>query len=684
MLGDGIFQSVVVLQRYQGRLVARDPFSGKLLHYLSADEIKLAGKSEYAVWRYGQLPDKQLALTFDDGPDPIWTPKILDLLAKYHAQATFFLIGSSVAKYPEVANRIVREGHVIGNHTLTHPQISQIDAATMQRELVLTDHIIRAATNRATKFFRSPYGGNDDMDIRKDANALYEVQKDGYIPTAFDIDSNDWEFETIPLLPTPLVLDGKGHVVLFHDGGGDRAVTYKYLEQTLAHAKSMGYTFTSVRWIAPNPKQDFTVVSPSILDRVTFGVARGLFSWVQYLLTALFVIGIVGSVVQVGLNACLVLVHEFKRRHWSSLPQSSRLVTVAVAAWNEEKVIEKTILSLLKSDYPNIEIIAANDGSTDSTGEILDRLAQNDSRIRVLHLVNGGKSQALNQAFRIAKGDIVVTLDADTIFKQNTISCLVRHFGNSRVGAVAGQIRVGNVRGLLTAWQSLEYASSIGLERTSQSVTGTITVVPGACAAWRKKAVLKVGGYTGDTLAEDCDLTLKMQRLGYKIIQDNEAVAWTEAPEKLGPLLKQRFRWTFGNIQAFWKHRSMMFRPRHGLLGMVVLPYTFFSLAMPIIFLPLLYGALVVGLLNGGPYAKRVVLFAAIFTAAQLVSSLFGLLVSRAGLWHLLIVPLFRFINEPMRVYLLYRSFFAALKGRLHGWNRVERTGSVRANAGLG
>ena len=259
----------------------------------------------------------------------------------------------------------------------------------------------------------------------------------------------------------------------------------------------------------------------------------------------------------------------------------------------------------------------------------MDRLGRADPRLRVFHIPNGGKGKALNLAFREAAHDRVVTFDADTVVPPDAVARLVRHFERPRVVGVAGLVKVGNITSLLTAWQSLEYISSIGVERSAQSVLGTITVVPGACAAWRRSQVLAVGGFAADTLAEDCDLTLKLQRAGGTIVQDNTALAFTEAPEGLMTLLKQRFRWSFGNLQALWKHRSMMFRPRHGLLGLVILPYTFVSLALPIVFLPLLYAGLINSVLAG--HHSSILVIAALFTLGQGLICCFGLLLTGSG-----------------------------------------------------
>jgi biofilm PGA synthesis N-glycosyltransferase PgaC len=676
LFGAGVYQRIVELQRSYGRTVATDLFTRKIVHWLSPEEVHAVGNAKYAFERYGVLPKKQLALTFDDGPDRKWTPKILDLLARYDIQATFFVIGKEVAQDPELTRRMVREGHLLGNHTFTHFGDWPGGESQTTIEMALTDHVIRAATGKATELFRNPYGGNDTRTVHDDLTSIYTAQKLGYQTLAFDLDTNDWQFETRHLKPVPLDLkDGRGHVVLLHDGGGDRTLTYTYLERTIKQARQLGYVFTTPRWIANDAVSVYRSVRPSVTDRATLFVAQGLFSWAEYTLLLLFILGVASMFGLAILNICLASAHERRRRR-QPVPAHTGPVTVAIAAYNEEAVIERTVQSVLQSSGVQLELLVINDGSTDGTRDILDRISRRDPRVRVFHIPNGGKGNALNLAFREARNERIVTFDADTVVPPDTVPRLARHLGTRRrVAGVAGLVKVGNVKGVLTAWQSLEYISSIGVERTAQSVLGTITVVPGACAAWMRRDVLAVGGFTTDTLAEDCDLTLKLQRAGRKIIQDNTAVAFTEAPQGLRPLLKQRFRWSFGNLQALWKHRSMMFRWRHGLLGMIVLPYTFISLGLPIIFLPLLYTALTTSALDGG-YAI-ILVFALVFTVGQGLISFCGLLITRSSLRHLLIVPLFRIISEPLRIYLLYKSVFAALRGREHGWNKLARTGAV-------
>jgi biofilm PGA synthesis N-glycosyltransferase PgaC len=281
----------------------------------------------------------------------------------------------------------------------------------------------------------------------------------------------------------------------------------------------------------------------------------------------------------------------------------------------------------------------------------------------------------LNRALAEVRTELVVTFDADTVIGPGTVEALVRHFVDPRVAAVAGQVRVGNRRGLLTRWQSLEYLTAIGLDRTAQSLLGAIMVVPGACAAWRRSAVLAAGGFDPRTLAEDCDLTLSLQRAGWRIEQDHDAVALTEVPQSARSLVRQRFRWMFGTLQAVWKQRAMLLRPRYGALGLVVMPYSVLSVVVPLVFLPVAYWLIVQSVLAGD--LRTVLLYLGVLTGLHLVMATVAVALMRERWWHLLVVPVYRVIYEPLRTYLLYSTALAVLRGRMVGWDKLTRTNTV-------
>jgi cellulose synthase/poly-beta-1,6-N-acetylglucosamine synthase-like glycosyltransferase/peptidoglycan/xylan/chitin deacetylase (PgdA/CDA1 family) len=658
------------VRRQAGLTYLLDAFSGRVLRTATADEAETIGKHPYVLEWYGHLAPHQLVLTFDDGPDPQNTPAILDILSREHVPATFFLIGANAARYPVLVNREIREGHVVGNHTLTHSGAG--NSNVWEREqLIGYERIIRAAAGYSTRLFRLPYGNPDG-----NALAVLEAQQLGYLTVNYDVDTNDWQYQPGQTVPLPK-LDGKGHVVLMHDGGADRAATIELLPQLIAEAKAEGYTFTTVASLVPKAAGPARV-TPSVADRFTFYSAWTIIVLPAQLITWLFWFGAASLTIMSLIYIVLALINQRRQnsRKWPPGPRSTALVTVALPVYNEEKVLAKTLGALARTDYPRFEVVAVDDGSSDDTWGVLTDYASVWPRLRIFRQEsNRGKAAALNRAIAEAQGEIIVTLDGDTILEPPAIGKLARHFADPQLGVVAGQVKVGNRRNVVTAWQSLEYMSGICITRMAEGLVGAITIAPGACAAWRKRSVVEAGGYSSQTLAEDCDLTLSIHKLGYRVVQDNEAIAWTEAPMSVRALAKQRLRWTFGTLQAFRKHRGMVLRPRFGILGMVVLPYALLSILIPLMFMPLTYTAAVLSIMSGR--WQYVALFAALVAGIHLITSIAAIRMVRERVWHLLVVPIYRLIYEPLRIYVLYRSLLMVAKGKAMGWYRPKRTNTV-------
>src|SRR5712675_1514809 len=312
------------------------------------------------------------------------------------------------------------------------------------------------------------------------------------------------------------------------------------------------------------------------------GFIFGIWHWFRLSIATIFIVGIVmvsGRALIIGI---LALVEKLRPDHLV-MPNPVPAVTVLIPAHNEETVIVQTVKSVLASDLKDLRVIVVNDGSIDRTGDLLDGNFGRDSRVRIIHQVNRGKAAALGRALGETDTEIVVTIDADTEIEPNAISKLLRHFSDEKVGAVAGNVKVGNRSRWLTRWQALEYITSQNMEKRAFDLLNCITVVPGALGAWRKSAIEAAGGITADTVAEDADLTVAIRRLGWRIGYDEEAIAWTEAPETPSALIRQRFRWTFGTLQAFWKHRDTLLRAKYGTLGWIALPNMFlFQLLLPL------------------------------------------------------------------------------------------------------
>lgn len=676
------FVRMALVERTEGRVYLADPFSNDIFREATAQEIGEIGGSPYVMERFGAPGDHEMMFTFDDGPSAQDTPAILDILSREGVPATFFTIGRNIVKNPEIFQRIIREGHMVGNHTMSHADFYANDDMRNREELIATDRIMRSTAGYATRLFRIPEGDPDNNPL-----AVLQAQQLGYLHVDMDLDTLDWNYAPGQEVAVP-ELDGSGAVVLLHDGGGDRSGTVKMLEKLIVDAKAKGYTFSTIGPIVPPDFQPVLTMDPSFADHATMSASVLLIVAPDTLITWLFWFGIGSLTIMSVLYVVLALVNHRRqqRKRWPRLEEAELpLVSVILPVFNEEPVIARTLAALKASDYPAIEVIAIDDGSTDRTLAVIEAAAREWPQLRVLTQQNAGKSAASNRGIGAALGEIIVTLDGDTIFEPQTVRMLARHFTDPdtgrHIGAVAGHVKVGNRRNLLTAWQSLEYISGICVTRMAEGLVGAISIVPGACAAWRAEALVKTGGYSHETMAEDADLTLSIQRLGYKVVQENRAVAWTEAPMTVRGLARQRLRWTYGNVQALYKHRSMILHPGCGVLGMIALPYALLSTLIPLVFMPLTI--IVAGMSVASGNWSSIAAFAAFVAITHMVISIVAVLMVRERLWHLLIVPIYRIIYEPLRAYLLYASLLRALKGQVVGWYKPERTNSVTAPAVL-
>ena len=686
VVGQGPLVRVLKVRRDNGQVAGADPSTKAVVATFTAADRQRIGASSYVIQRFGysDAAQRTMSLTFDDGPDVKWTPELLDLLAAEKVPATFFATGTMIARNPEIFQREVREGHAVANHSLTHVDVSTASSWRARLELTATDHVIRAVTGKQVGYFRLPYEGDDEKSTRDAMEGLLRSQRYGYLVASHDFDSDDWRYASHELtgdMPLPS-LNGQNLTVLLHDGGGaGREVTIDYVRKLIAYAKSEGYTFQTMPAVQPALADRVFDVEPTIWDKLTLALVQFWFVWPSVLLRGLFVLGVT-LVIVVGLGNCVIAVIR-RRRHnrvvWPPADEDQTPVSVVLAGYNEEQIIGRTLHSVLASKHPLAEVIMVNDGSTDRTGEKVREIARRDSRVHLIEQENTGKPGALNAGLQKASSEIIVTLDADTLVTPETIGRLVRHIAadsTGRLGAVAGVVRVGNrKRNILTRWQSLEYLTQIGVERAAQDGMGAISIVPGACAAWRKAAIEQVGGYTDVTLAEDCDLSLSLHRAGWRVTQDDESIAFTEAPETVDALLDQRVRWTFGSLQAIWKHRDLLFRSRYGLLGWYVLPQHALAIIVPLVFLPFI---VFMGIRTAHEQGIQVVLFYfLLFLAAHLIIAAVGIVLMREKWRNLWMVPVYRIVYEPLRAYLLYTAVYMAVRGVRAGWKKLARTGTL-------
>lgn len=681
VIGQGPLVRIVHIQQANNTFYAAPLYTKTGAIPLTQQERLIVGDHEFAIQRYGQpASGKQIALTYDDGPDPTYTPRVLDILSKNNIQATFFVTGDNVVKHSAIAERTANEGHVVANHTFNHVDFDFVGTSRGKQELIQTNRVITAATNTRSSFFRLPYMGNDEQSMRNHILGILTAQQLGYIIAGHNFDSDDYLFDAGAEQVLP-AFDGQPIVALLHDAGGDRTQTIAYTERIIAEAKSKGYSFITLNQMYTQTPPLVAAASPSIADRTSFILASAYLVWPREIVTKLFFLTVIMLFLTMVVNIALAVYNMLRRHRFARRPRGyNPLVSVVISAYNEESVLSSTVRSILASNYRNLEIVIVDDGSKDNTGAVAAELDKRYKRVRAFTKPNGGKSSGLNFGIKHAKGEIIVGIDADTIFPPATMGQLVRHFADPEVGAVAGNVKVGNIQNIVTRWQMLDYIIGIHIERNAQAALGAVMIVPGACGAWRRSVVLAAGGYKHVTLAEDFDLTLSVHRLGYKVLQDNSAISYTEAPDNIPALTKQRFRWMYGTFQAFWKHRDMFFRTRYGWVGMFVMPLAVFNAFLPLFFIPILVIINIENIVSGNFTSLIFFFFATI--AVQAFMATVAVLLARERLSHLLAIPFTRLVYSPIRTMLLYRTALRALRGAYAGsvWN-TTRTASMTYGA---
>ncbi|MFB9745600.1 glycosyltransferase [Pseudonocardia sulfidoxydans] len=620
-------------------------------------------------------PSKTVALTFDDGPDPTWTPQILDVLERNDVPGTFFVLGSLGAQHPGLLRDIVDQGSEIGIHTFTHPDLTTVSQDRLTREIDQTQLVIAGATGQVSYLVRPPYSSETLALDNNQFEVVRALGDRGLVAAFTDVDSFDWErkgVDAIVAAGTPK--DGAGGAILMHDAGGDRSQTVAALERLIPELKAQGYTFTTVSNGVGLPPADQAASASD--HNLGWGLVTSVSvaTWfVRTFEVALLVLGLL-VIARLLLILVVAIVHKRRARRAEARPPTAPVtdpVSVIIPAYNEKECIAATLRSVAASDHP-VEIIVVDDGSTDGTADIVEALAI--PGVRLIRQANAGKPAALNNGVRAASYDIVIMLDGDTIFEPDTAHLLAQPFADPKVGAVAGNAKVANRTSLVTRWQHIEYVIGFNLDRRMQDVFGCITTVPGAVGAFRRTALLAVGSVSDDTLAEDTDLTMALGINGWRVVYEERARAWTEAPSTFGQLWRQRYRWSYGTIQSLWKHRSALRTrgasgryARRGLLNLGV-----FQVVLPLI-APLIDILLVYGLIFDDT-VRTLVLWGSVL-AIQTVAGIVAFRLEREKMRILWLLPLQQFVYRQLMYAVLIQSVSAALTGIRLGWQKLRRIG---------
>jgi cellulose synthase/poly-beta-1,6-N-acetylglucosamine synthase-like glycosyltransferase/peptidoglycan/xylan/chitin deacetylase (PgdA/CDA1 family) len=676
------------------------------------------------------VPDKTIALTFDDGPNPTYTPQVLEILAKYDVPATFFVVGSAVSRYPSIVRDMVEQGNEIGIHTFTHVDLSYQSDARVNREMQQTQLALAGAAGITTTLFRAPYSSETDA-IDNYSWPVYEkLGEDGYTSVFVDTDSDDWKKPGVSKIvkwATPD--DNDGASVLFHDAGGERSQTIKALPKYIEKMKAKGYTFTTISGViekeqsadgqqaggqqtgGPAEANGRQPGGTATAGTASGGAAAGasnlqaahreatgatlyegkaliaavtVAEWaVPALSVGLMVVGI-AVMGRFGMMLILARRHYRQRnkRRFSWGPTVTRPVSVIVPAYNEKECIANTLKSLAQSTHP-IEIIVVDDGSTDGTSEISRQAAYElgMTNVRVIRQENAGKPAALNNGVRNASYDIVIMMDGDTVFEPDAVHQLVQPFADPEVGAVAGNAKVGNRNTIIGAWQHIEYVMGFNLDRRMYDLLRCMPTIPGAIGAFRREAVLEVGGMSEDTLAEDTDITIAMHRAGWRVVYQEHAKAWTEAPGSLKQLWSQRYRWSYGTMQALWKHRkSLTDKGPSGRFGRVGMPLVvIFQIVTPV-FAPLIDVFTAYSMIFIDFQAALLAWLAVL--AVQLICAAYAFRLDQEKYRYLLMMPLQQLAYRQMMYLVLIHSCITALTGGRLRWQKLKRTGEVGTPAG--
>lgn len=647
----------------------------------------------YVIKKYGNVKN-QVMLTFDDGPDPTYTPQIVDILNREKVPAVFFMVGIQAENNLPIVRRIYNDGYEIGNHTFTHPNIAEVSSERALNEIETTRLLIEAITGRSTVLFRAPFNADAEPTTEAELRPIAISKQKNYYTVGESIDPNDWEpGVTADSIYARVVQQYEANpekgIILLHDAGGNRQATVEALPRIIHYFKSKGVQFISVAQLLRTTKDVVMPPASSNLLSVNRGIATVGYWFIQFI-NAAFWTAILLGLFRILLMAVMAFIQQIKSRK-NKLTDDLILkdvpsVSIIVPAYNEEVNAVKTVENLLQQDYPHFDIVFVDDGSKDSTYQKVYDAFKNYSNVRILTKPNGGKASALNYGILQSNNDYVICIDADTQLKQDAVTQLMKKMlakpnDDMPIGAVAGNVKVGNENNMITRWQSIEYTTAQNFDRRAFDLINGITVVPGAIGAFRKEAIEKAGGFTTDTLAEDCDLTIRILRHGYRVLNCTEAIAVTEAPETLRQFMKQRFRWSYGIMQSFWKNRDACFNPAYKGLGMVALPNVLlFQIILPII-APLADLILIISLIwnhNDPVSLHKIELYYILFFGVDILVSIIAFAFEKEKFIKLLWLIPQRLVYRQLMYVILYRSIRKAIKGEGQGWNVLNRTGSVK------
>jgi cellulose synthase/poly-beta-1,6-N-acetylglucosamine synthase-like glycosyltransferase len=589
--------------------------------------------------------------------------------------ATFFMVGEHVVRYPALVASLEDDGFELGDHTFNHVDLATMPGWERHLQVSMTDTAIVGAAGVRPRFFRPPYSGGPESITRTHAAELASTLDPGKLIVLSNYDSEDWRRPGVSRIVRNATPPGRlGGVILFHDGGGDRVQTLAALRRLVPRLERRGFRFVSLSELAGAPLNQTQppasgserVQGELLIDALT--VAR----WATDAMLVLLIPIAALAVLRALAVAAFARHHARRWRRQASQPFTPP-VSVIVPAFNEAAGIERAVRSLAGGDYPAHEVVVVDDGSADGTGEIVERLGL--PGVRLIRQPNAGKAAALSAGLAVASGEVVVTVDADTVFENQTLRRLVEPFADPTVGAAAGNTKVGNRRSLLGRWQHIDYVIGFNLDRRLYDTLRCMPTVPGAVGAFRRRAIEGAGGFSSATLAEDTDLTIAIGRAGWRVVYVEDARGWTETPATLAGLWRQRYRWSYGTLQAVWKHRSALWRREPGKVGRRGLPYLIlFQIVLPFL-APLIDVAAVYGVVFLDPLP--ILGYWLAFNLLQLVLGAYAFRLDREPLRSLWALPLQQLVYRQLMYLVVAQAVISAVRGVRLRWQHVERSGEI-------
>lgn len=622
----------------------------------TADLGSVLDVGESSVWSAPGTPGTVGVALVDAGSEGPWG-EAAAVLTRHGATATWFVSGRALLDRPDALAEVRTAGSEVGVTGFSGRDLARLPGWRVRVELSSAQAALASREGVTTPLLLLPSSATVDSVDRPAVDAARVAARQGYA--------------LVVGRAPEAAADGEVAVIMLDRSAPARldALLTRLVAEGLRPARvseAAGLDPATVNTpVGPWARLNARVVTAALrsADAVT-AVVDLLFVPLALLMTA-----------RAAIAVALAVRHARRRRpavRWTGP------VTVIVPAYNEAAGIEASLRSLVASDWPHgLSVIVVDDGSTDGTADIVARLGLR--RVYLIRQINQGKPAALNAGLALADTDVVVMVDGDTVFQPDTVGELVAPFSDPRVGASSGNAKVLNRGSLLGRWQHIEYVMGFNLDRRLLATVGAIATVPGAVGAFRADALREVRGVSDDTIAEDTDLTIALQRARWRVVYQDEAIAWTEAPSTVGDLWRQRYRWCYGTLQSVWKHRRAVIEGRS--IGLIGLPYALVFQVVVALLGPIVDVAALYGLLTS--QARAVVVAWLGFSAAQLVLAAFAFRLDGESLRPLWAVPLQQVVYRQLMYLVVIQSVAAAFAGTRLRWHKLRRLGLAGAPAGV-